>query len=295
MKIYAPEYYKRFKCIADKCTHSCCVGWQIYVDEKTALWHKSSDHSVSRELISRLSSDEDGEYIELTERGRCPFLDECGLCRIHSALGEDKTSIICREHPRFYHKIGDRYETGLGAVCEVAAKLILDSDDFYPSLEIERDTRDIDGAEYDATLERESIFNLISNTDSVKEIFDALMEKYEISPEIFSSDELALCVKELELLDSRNRKILAKTALKSFKCKEIFAKRFLFYLIFRHVSNARDYNDLRVSVAFAIALTNILASFDDASVYDAARIISEEIEYSEDNTAALKFTLFCLI
>ena len=29
MKLYAPKYYNEFKCIADKCTHSCCVGWEI--------------------------------------------------------------------------------------------------------------------------------------------------------------------------------------------------------------------------------------------------------------------------
>ncbi len=29
MNTYAPDYYTEFKCIADKCTHSCCVGWEI--------------------------------------------------------------------------------------------------------------------------------------------------------------------------------------------------------------------------------------------------------------------------
>ena len=32
MKLYAPQYYKDFKCIADKCDHSCCIGWEIDVD-----------------------------------------------------------------------------------------------------------------------------------------------------------------------------------------------------------------------------------------------------------------------
>ena len=35
MKLYAPEYYKQFQCIADKCTHSCCIGWEIDIDEIT--------------------------------------------------------------------------------------------------------------------------------------------------------------------------------------------------------------------------------------------------------------------
>ena len=35
MKLYAPAYYKNFKCIADKCEHSCCVGWEIDIDKET--------------------------------------------------------------------------------------------------------------------------------------------------------------------------------------------------------------------------------------------------------------------
>ena len=61
----------------------------------------------------------------------------------------------------------------------------------------------------------------------MSEILDTLMKKYEIPSEIFSSDELTLCIKELELLNPENRKMLGKIALKSIKCKEIFAKRFL--------------------------------------------------------------------
>ena len=33
MKLYAPAYYKEFACIADRCKHSCCIGWEIDVDD----------------------------------------------------------------------------------------------------------------------------------------------------------------------------------------------------------------------------------------------------------------------
>ena len=35
MKTVVPHYYKNFKCIADKCRHSCCVGWEIDIDDDT--------------------------------------------------------------------------------------------------------------------------------------------------------------------------------------------------------------------------------------------------------------------
>ena len=34
MKITAPDYYSQFKCIADQCRHTCCVGWEIEVDDE---------------------------------------------------------------------------------------------------------------------------------------------------------------------------------------------------------------------------------------------------------------------
>ena len=34
MKIYAPAYYRDFKCIADKCKNICCkAGWGIEIDD----------------------------------------------------------------------------------------------------------------------------------------------------------------------------------------------------------------------------------------------------------------------
>lgn len=33
MKLIAPEGYDSFACIADRCQHTCCAGWEIDVDE----------------------------------------------------------------------------------------------------------------------------------------------------------------------------------------------------------------------------------------------------------------------
>ena len=29
-----PDYYPEFSCIAGACKHSCCIGWEIDVDEE---------------------------------------------------------------------------------------------------------------------------------------------------------------------------------------------------------------------------------------------------------------------
>ena len=42
MKLRLPNYYKNFKCIADKCKDSCCsAGWEIDIDDKTAEFYKN--------------------------------------------------------------------------------------------------------------------------------------------------------------------------------------------------------------------------------------------------------------
>ena len=40
MLYVVPDYYKEFKCIADKCEDTCCAGWQIVIDEKSLAKYK---------------------------------------------------------------------------------------------------------------------------------------------------------------------------------------------------------------------------------------------------------------
>ena len=57
MKLTAPKYYHNFKCIADKCSHSCCIGWEIDVDEVTIEKYTSlsGDYAdISRVVILRI-------------------------------------------------------------------------------------------------------------------------------------------------------------------------------------------------------------------------------------------------
>ena len=36
-----PAFYDDFKCIADNCTDSCCVGWEINIDNETMDIYKN--------------------------------------------------------------------------------------------------------------------------------------------------------------------------------------------------------------------------------------------------------------
>ena len=41
MILRMPDYFPEFACIADKCTDSCCVGWEIDLDDDTSDYYKS--------------------------------------------------------------------------------------------------------------------------------------------------------------------------------------------------------------------------------------------------------------
>ena len=47
MKLIAPEYYTKFHCIADKCRHSCCVGWEIEIDPDKLVYYRSIEGELA--------------------------------------------------------------------------------------------------------------------------------------------------------------------------------------------------------------------------------------------------------
>ena len=80
MKIFAPDYYKDFRCIAGSCQHSCCIGWEIDIDRKTADFYKNVPGNFGKRLCENIDFHEEGGTFRLCENERCPFLNEKGLC-----------------------------------------------------------------------------------------------------------------------------------------------------------------------------------------------------------------------
>ena len=102
MKLIAPDYYPDFACIAGACGHSCCVGWEIDIDEHTLKRYKRLKDGYGAVIAGSIAMD-DTPHFRLGSHDRCPHLDERGLCRIILNVGEDYLCDICREHPRFYN------------------------------------------------------------------------------------------------------------------------------------------------------------------------------------------------
>ena len=121
-----PSYYHQFRCIADRCRHSCCIGWEIDIDNVTLSKYRNLTGELRARLDKNIVTESDGtSHFVLSSAERCPFLNTDGLCDIICALGDGALCDICREHPRYYTTVGDVTYGGIGMCCEAAAELIL--------------------------------------------------------------------------------------------------------------------------------------------------------------------------
>ncbi len=125
MKRIYPEYYSHFKCIADKCTDNCCIGWEIDIDEDTYKKYASVNDDYLKTKVQQKIKYNGENYYFLLDNERCPFLDENNLCEIIQIMGENYLCEICDNHPRFYNYYNDFYEVGVGLSCPEANRLIL--------------------------------------------------------------------------------------------------------------------------------------------------------------------------
>lgn len=289
MKLRAPEYYKHFKCIADKCSHSCCVGWEIDVDKDTAEKYASLTDGYGKEIAKSIEWDETPHF-KLCENDRCPHLDERGLCRIISNLGEGYLCHICREHPRFYNDTPHGKEVGIGMSCEEAARLILSSDG-YLNIEEIGEADDVENEFFfDPLPLRERIYSLLSDRSlSYSQRLQAISGGHEISLDVIDRHSL---IGSLEYLDDSHKALFYHFSSEFETPKELDKplERALAYFIYRHCSSAWDEEEFRAALGFSLFCERLICSLSvsGVNIYEAARIVSEELEYSEDNTERIK-------
>lgn len=119
-----PNYSLCFRCIAGKCTDTCCQGWEIDIDDVSARKYASLESPIGEIIRANVFEDKYGAHFRLLEQDRCPFLRADGLCEMILKGGENMLCEICREHPRFYNRIGSRLEMGYGLCCEEACRLL---------------------------------------------------------------------------------------------------------------------------------------------------------------------------
>ena len=302
-----PTFYRDFKCIANRCTDSCCIGWEIDIDSATYDKYRLMPESFQKNIAVC-----DGvAHFVLTQDERCPFLQKDGLCKIILEHSEDMLCDICREHPRFYEWYGNYKDAGVGLCCEEAVRLLLESEKplEYESVETQEisddDTpEDICKSVFEL---RKSLFSIINDrsltlSDRIERCFLKIGAKDVIAP--CSADELfAECVeiaKEMSPFDELWEKyILRLEALDFQEVKERINKalsenqiryeKSLSYFVFRHFVKACFDGDLLSHFKFAVIMTILEMLIDcvNGDLLFNTRYLSKQIEYSEENIDAL--------
>ncbi len=311
MKIFAPKYYKEFRCIADACPDSCCKEWVVDVDAESAARYRSLSGQLGQRLRDVLKETPDG-WVMTIENGRCPMWRQDSLCRIQAELGHDALCKTCRDFPRISHDYGDFKELGLELSCPEAARLILTSPNWCME---QTHTEGDEGRDYDVALmdilrqSRQEVLTFLENSPYPlpQTLAVILLSAHQVQSEIdggeavgFEAETLLAQINtfpkskdlnalfgffgNLEILTPRWKERLAQVPDKiswSPTCKA-FAR----YLVQRYWLQAVSDYDLVCRVKLIIA-TCILVAALGGNTIQTAQLFSKEIENNPDNIEAI--------
>ncbi|MBE6895933.1 MAG: hypothetical protein E7477_02425 [Ruminococcaceae bacterium] len=308
MKLFAHAYYKKFKCIADKCKHSCCIGWEIDIDDDTLDLYAEEERAYGEVIRNSIDFD-DIPHFRLTDKGKCPHLDDSGLCKIINEFGEGHLCDICTDHPRFYEDTIIGKIVGIGMCCEEACRLILTSEDnrIVEIGEIE-DESNLPFPE-DDPINDEDELNYLGDIEFIIELLEAgkdlnfinkikkITDTFGFNDFYSNRDTWLRILDRLEFLNNDNRKLFEayRGEPTVSQCLELPLERILTYFIYRHCIGAKGDADFCSGITFSIICSVLIASIaehtdakDIDGLIDIARTVSEEIEYSESNTEIIK-------
>ena len=132
-----PDYYKNFKCIADKCEATCCAGWQIMIDDEAMDKYDKYNGDFKKRLNKGINKKE--SCFKQRINGRCIFLNKENLCDMQLSMGEEGLCKICSEYPRHIEEFENVRETTLSVSCPVVAADLLSNKNKVAFYDIETD------------------------------------------------------------------------------------------------------------------------------------------------------------
>lgn len=314
-----PDYYTRFNCIADKCSDTCCKGWEICIDDASLERYRQTGGEIGKRLNENIETNDDGAHFILTDDERCPFLNGSNLCDLYIALGEDALCGICTDHPRFRSFLSDRTEIGVGLCCEAAAEMILTEN---KPIHIVSEAKFPDDTLEKAVFQiREMLFMLCRSgepfaalrkccalaidaqdmlADGAFSEISALYENfsgYSYAVEEMSDDEAIAVLKKMESISTEWDEMLEKLSCGEYRTdfsaeKELL--RLAEYFIFRHFPEALSDGDIVSKAYFAYFAVSSVKLFWGAYLYknnsltlrdmiNGAKLFSKGAEYSEEN------------
>ena len=320
-RIFEPFPSSDFRCLKDRCTDSCCTGWDIRIDSETLDFYRTSDDPMFKD-IDLMTREDEGEYYFINRDGRCPFLDERGLCRIHLKYGAEKTSIICRIHPIFVNELESVKERCPSLCCEAATDMIINADpETY-----------VNDCSYEAEDERENFIisernrmimilsknrDFLSSCDLLFLMSQDIQNRYDemffsIEPEGESEDfsfsgffldesfmkDILSFISSLESSRKDLKDIIKDFTYINTDISEEKNRRLnslLSHFLFRYMPEAAEDDDIISKTVFSVSsalLIHALSSDSEKNTENSdisliSRLYSREMEYNEENMADL--------
>ena len=203
----------------------------------------------------------------------------------------------------FFNRVGNRVEVGLGLVCEEAARLILGDDEPFLLEEIgaSEDDTDVDTDYEEALIIRDKIISYLDDSGvKFEEALAHISKEYDVKCDFYTFAEWCDIFLGLECLDPEWHNIIAEANISSntpfSQDCDSFYIRLLKYLVYRHVGVSENYLNLRARLGFSLLCADFVRRIAEREpgttferICDISRMLSSEIEYSEDNTASLIF------
>lgn len=121
MFIVKPVRYDAFECLAGKCPVTCCIDWEIEIDEKSLAYYAKLKGEFGY-LVKNAVNWMDNCFLQ--KDGRCVLYTEEGLCMLQKELGEEALCDACRAYPRHTEEYPDLRELSLSLSCPQAAAMI---------------------------------------------------------------------------------------------------------------------------------------------------------------------------
>ncbi len=302
MKEYVLNYYPLFRCVKDKCKHTCCAGWEINIDEQSLSDYKGYEGEFSTALKNGINFKK--SKFKTDKFKRCSFLNDKGLCEMIINLGEKSLCQVCRDHPRFRGFFEDRTETGLGFCCEEAARIILS---FKGKLEPILISDDIEKIELDLNEKnllqfREKALNIVQDRSvNINQRIDNLLALCNAG---FLEEDFKKVIKTFSCLEKIDKDWTKKikSINKAFDKKtdeslSLYCEQFLVNGLYRHLSDAEDTMWVRartIALIFSWWIVKSLVELERVkagnlleTTVEAVRSFSAEVEYSQKNLEKL--------
>ncbi len=311
MKYIAPSFYKDFHCIADRCQHTCCAGWEIDIDSETLAVYQDVTGAFGKRLSDAVAVSKDSAFFRLDAQERCPFLNQNKLCDIILTLGESALCQICRDHPRFRNFFSDRIEIGLGLCCEAVGALLLKQTEKLRFIQV-NDTKGEPNTEpaeeeRDFFTFRDKLFRILQNRQlSIEERIKTVPFFCGTALPDKTPAQWAEIFLRLERLDDTWTQTLCAlqnapqeiTAIHLPAKTDVLFEQLAVYFVYRHLAGALEDGQLSARVAFSVRSVQIIrllcklyfsehGDLPITAVAEFARLYSSEIEYSQENMDAL--------